>query len=80
MTNSDDVMRAMEKLLVDVADFRQRYDQAVNAAVVYKRMYHEMQDSYVAALDELATRGNIIKAQREIIGRLEKRLGIDDDL
>ena len=78
MMNSDGM--TIEKALTTFEEMVQRYDQAVNAAVVYKRMYHEMQDSYIAALDELATRGNIIKAQRAIIGRLEKRLGIDDDL
>lgn len=63
-----------------VVELMARYNQVLQHALAYKKLFHDTQDAHIKALDEVAKRGNTIKVQRSIIGRLEKRLGIDDNL
>lgn len=56
------------------------FEAAMRHALSYKNMFHDMQDAWHDAQAELCKRGDTIKRQREIIARLEKQLGIDEEL
>jgi len=63
-----------------VVQLMKRYNQVVEHTLAYKNLLHDMQEKYWAAESKVAAQDRTIKAQRAVIARLEKRLGIDDNL
>jgi len=78
MTNSNEMTPT--KALEVFEELQTRYEQAVDHAVAYKRMYHELQDMLIAEQELTLKQRCIMKRQREIIRKLEASLGIDQDL
>lgn len=68
MTNSDPVV---DKAL---------YEKALEAAVFYKRGFHELQAESQEWQHKFIAQTKILRRQREIIRDLEAKLGIDDEL
>lgn len=63
-----------------VQHLTRRCHQMTEHALAYKALLHDMQEKYHEATAETHRLARQLAAQRTIIGRLEKRLGIDDDL
>ena len=64
----------------EVERLRRLLKVALDHADSYKAHFHHLQETAWKAQHESIRRGNLIKKQREKIGELEKRLGIDDAL
>lgn len=55
-------------------------ETALDHAVAYKRLFHDMQDRAQELEDKCIAQNVVIKRQRALIEKLEKRLGIDQEL
>lgn len=66
--------------LIDSDGYKRMAGAMAKHAEDYKRMFHDMQEAFWEAEKRMAAQRRIMAKQREVIRRLEQRLGIDQEL